>query len=129
MSIRRLLVAMALGAALITSAVPAAAKPVIAGTEKITQLTKKSGVGPHPILRWKKAKDAVRYLVVVQTPKGDPYWVWQGDATRVRLGGGPEDAPKKSDGASLTRKLVWFVVGLDEAGLSVASSDKRPIAR
>jgi len=70
----------------------------------------------------------VRYLVVVQTPKGDPYWTWQGEETRVRFGGGPVGAAQTSDGASLTKKLVWFVVGLDAEGLSVASSPKRPIA-
>jgi hypothetical protein len=121
------------GAALavtILVAVPstAAADPVLPETEEIAQTTKKRGVGPHPVLRWKAVEAATRYLLVVQTPKGDPYWSWQGTETRVRFGGGPLDAPRNSDGATLTRKLVWFVVAFDTDGSIIASSAKRKIA-
>jgi hypothetical protein len=106
----------------------AVAAPVIPGTETIALVTKKDGVGPHPVLRWKSVPDAAHYLLVVQTPKGDPYWSWQGAATRVRFGGGPLDAPERSEGASLTRKMVWLVMAFDDGGAVIASSAKRAIS-
>jgi hypothetical protein len=105
----------------------AAADPVLPDTKEIKQATKKQGAGPHPVLGWKAVAGATRYLLVVQTPKGDPYWSWSGTETRVRLGGGPLDAPKNSPGATLTRKMVWFVVAFDDSGGIIASSAKRKI--
>jgi len=106
----------------------AAADPVLPDTKEIKQTTKKQGAGHHPVLRWRAVSGATRYLLVVQTPKGDPYWSWSGTETRVRFGGGPLDAPKNSPGATLARKMVWFVVAFDDAGGIIASSGKRTIA-
>ena len=124
---RALLGALILSATLGALATPAFAKPVIGGTDKIVQTTKTKRAGSHPILRWKKARGATQYLVVVQTPDKKPYWTWQGTTTNVRLGGGPSKAPATSDGASLTTKLFWFVIALDAEGTAVASSERRPI--
>src|SRR5262249_10310818 len=49
-------------------------KPVYPGAKLITLKTATSGVGAHPILRWKAVTGAAAYQVVVQTPKGQPYW-------------------------------------------------------
>jgi hypothetical protein len=106
----------------------AAADPVLPDTKEIKQTTKKQDAGRHPVLGWKAVSGAARYLLVVQTPKGNPYWSWEGTENRVRLGGGPLDAPNNSPGATLTRKMVWFVVAFDEAGAIIASSAKRTIA-
>ena len=105
-----------------------ASKPVISGTKEIHLSTKTDGVGAHPILRWKAAPGAATYQVVVQTPKGTPYWAARTTETKVRFGGGPLDAPKKTEGAALTTKRMWFVLGLDDAGAVVAASAKRPIS-
>ena len=106
----------------------ASGAPVLPDTKEITQTTKKTSAGRHPVLRWKTVSGAARYLLVVQTAKGDPYWSWSGTDTRVRFGGGPVDAPKDGPGATLTRKMVWFVVAFDDAGAILASSAKRSIA-
>ena len=111
----------------VATAAPVVAKPVLKGPE-IKLLAKQTGVGPHPILRWKAASGAARYLVVVQTPRGRPYWTWQGTETSVRFGGGPLDAPKNTEGASLVGSKVWFVIGFDAQGDAVASSGKRKIS-
>jgi len=115
------------GLTLVTPAVATAA-PVIPDTTTIKLTTKQSDAGPHPTLKWQAVDAAARYLLVVQTPKGDPYWSWQGIDTRVRFGGGPLDAPKNTEGATLTRKMMWFVLAFDDAGDLVASSAKRKLA-
>jgi hypothetical protein len=117
----------ALGLWLATPTVVAAA-PVIPDTDPVTLTTKQTEAGPHPILKWKPVDGASRYLLAVQTPNGDPYWTWSGTETKVRFGGGPLDAPKNTEGATLTRKMVWFVVALDDAGTLIASSEQRKIA-
>jgi hypothetical protein len=105
-----------------------ARKPVYPGAKPITLKTPTSDVGPHPILRWKATVGVATYEVVVQTPKGTPYWAGRTTETQLRFGGGPLDAPKKTEGAALTRNEVWFVLGVDDAGVVVAASSKRPIS-
>ena len=107
----------------------AAAKPVVPDTKAITLSTRKDDAGPHPVLRWKPVGGAAQYVVVVQTPKADPYWIWQGPETRVRFGGGPLDADDATEGAELVGTKVWFVLAYDDGGTLVASSAKRPISR
>jgi hypothetical protein len=127
--VRRLAASIALGTVvLVAPGGVAAAKPVVPGEPEIKLTTRTTDAGPHPILKWKKVRDAEQYQVVVQTPKADPYWMWRGSETRVRFGGGPLDAPKKTEGATLTRKMVWFVYALDAEGDILASSSKRKIA-
>ena len=110
------------------AAASVASRPVIEDTKEITLTTKNDDLGAHPILKWKKVRGATTYIVVVQTPKGAPYWTWQGAETRVRFGGGPLDAPEETEGASLTSKKMWFVIAEDADGSIIASSDKRDIA-
>jgi hypothetical protein len=106
----------------------APAKPVVKGKPEIKLATKTTHAGPHPLLQWKPVTAATGYLVVVQTPKGDPYWTWQGGDTSVLLGAGAPTSPKQSEGASLVRKMRWFVIARNADGSIVASSAKRPIA-
>jgi hypothetical protein len=119
-----------LGAAVLLLGAPTTAlgKPLIAGTKEIRLVTTTTGAGSHPTLQWKPVRDAVEYRVVVQTPKGDPYWTWRGTETRIRFGGGPIDASKRTEGATLTGKKVWFVVAFDANGDAIGSSSKRKIA-
>lgn len=123
-----MLVSAALGTSVFVATAPSAvAKPAIPGVSaEITLRTPEDGVGRHPTLRWKAARDAESYVVVVQTRKGDPYWTWQGDKTSVRLGGG-KATKRSTQGAELAGRHVWFVLGLDADGAVVAASAKRPI--
>jgi hypothetical protein len=107
---------------------PVTAAPVLPDTAPIRLTTPKSDLGSNPVLKWRSVRDAVSYLVVVQTPKGKPYWSWRGIEPRVRLGGGGDDAVEESEGASLQRRMMWFVVAFDADGAAIASSAKRPIA-
>jgi hypothetical protein len=126
---RRVAAVVLLVAALgMTGALPAHAKPVLTGTPEIKLSTPTQDVGNHPVLRWRKVKGAALYVVVVQTPKGAPYWSWQGEATKIRLGGDSDDVVSNSEGASLERRMVWFVAALDGDGIPIASSARRTIA-
>jgi len=121
------LVALVVTGALTLAAPDALAAPVLPATDHLTLRTPTNGGGAHPILRWQAARAADHYLVVVQTPDGDPFWTWQGAATRVRLGGGPLHARASSAGARLETKKVWFVLAFGADGAPVASSTKRSL--
>jgi hypothetical protein len=126
---RRAFVVAVVGAAVLVGASgSAAAKPLISGKPEIKLVTRTTHAGPHPVLQWKAANGATLYLVVVQSTKGVPYWTWQGDATTVRFGGASDSAPKRSEGATLARKMQWFVVAMDAQGSPIASSAKQKIA-
>jgi hypothetical protein len=125
---RRALVCTVLALATLAAGSAAGAAPVLPDTAPIVLRTARNDAGPNPILQWKAARDAASYVVVVQTPKGRPYWTWRGTDTRVRLGGGGDGAVEDSEGASLQRRMVWFVVAFDADGTVIASSAKRPIS-
>jgi hypothetical protein len=125
---RRALACTVVALATLTAGSAAGAAPVLPDTAPIGLRAAKNDAGPNPILQWKAARNAASYVVVVQTPKGRPYWTWRGSDTRVRLGGGGDGAVEDSEGASLQRRMVWFVVAFDAEGAAIASSEKRPIA-
>jgi hypothetical protein len=125
---RRVLTSVTLALAALVS-VPASASaregPVVPGVRSITLTTASKGLGAHPTLRWKPARGVTTYAVFVQSTKGQPYWSWRGAETRVRLGGGDANAVARSEGASLSRPRVWFVLGLDGSGAVVAASTRQ----
>jgi hypothetical protein len=124
----RVVAAIVVAGTVMVASLDASAAPVVPSTESLALRTPTDDLGAHPILRWKAVADADHYLVVVQTPKGAPYWTWQGADTRVRFGGGPLDAPEKSAGARLDKKKVWFVIAYGADGTVIASSAKRALA-
>lgn len=105
-----------------------ASKPVYPGAARISVRAPTTKAGDHPVLRWKSAAGVVAYQLVVQTPKGRPYWTARTTETAVRFGGGPLSSPQQTEGASLTAPMRWFVLGFDAEGHVVAASAKRPIA-
>jgi hypothetical protein len=105
-----------------------AGKPVFPGAKPINLTTKTKGVGAHPILRWKAVGGVTTYVVVVQTAKGSGFWTGRTPDPELRLGGGPLDAPSQAGAAELTKKMKWYVLGLDGAGDVVAASAKRAIS-
>jgi hypothetical protein len=112
------------------SSVPTAAaagEPIVDDTAEIRLLTKSSGGGAHPVLKWKPVAGTASYLVVVRTPGGTPFWTWQGSETSVRLGGGPESAADDTEGAALRTRMVWFVIAFDADRKAIASSVTRRI--
>jgi hypothetical protein len=126
--IRKALLAVAFSAGLL-GALPALPVAAAQSPATITIKTKTHGVGAHPILQWKRVPDAHRYLLSVNTTKGEPYWSWTGSTTKVRFGGGPLASPGRgATGAVLKHKMRWFVIAFDDAGNIVAVSKPRLIA-
>jgi len=106
--------------------VPAVAGESVAGIKKITVLgPPERNAGQTPMFSWKPAPGASTYQVVVLAPDG-PLWAWQGEETKVRLGGLPTKPPAGTSGPVLVAGSCWSVTALDEAGHVVAASSLRP---
>jgi Tol biopolymer transport system component len=80
--------------------------------------------GKTPVFAWKPVRGASTYQLVVLAPDG-PLWAWQGEQTKVRLGGLPGKPPPGLSGPILVAGSCWSVAALDDAGHVVAASDLR----
>jgi hypothetical protein len=104
------------------------ATPRIPGVPALTQRTPTKGGGGRPVLRWKAVRGAVLYQVVVLDASGSPYWAWQGDATKVPMGGAAGAAPRGTPTATVGKGFSWTVAAFDDRHTPLALSARRPLA-
>lgn len=101
------------------------ALPGLGGVVELTTAT--AGGGARPLLEWAAVDGADHYGVYVYAPDDAIYWVWQGTATAVHVGGA-DQLPDTAAGPQVTAGMTWAVVAYDAEQLPIASSERRPIA-
>lgn len=121
--------AVAIGGALV--AMPpahAASKPTF-GLPAVNLLTKTSGVGTHPQLRWKPVTGAVSYRVGVLDARGHAYWSSQVPGTTVTVSAtGKPVAKAAAVGPRIAKNYEWRVAAFDATGKPIALSAERRIS-
>ena len=97
--------------------------PIAQGPAEVIALSVEDGIEPsRPIVSWAPIDGAQRYELLVRTASGELYWVWQGTATTIPIGGAPQLGPNTA-GAALAPGMTWYVVAIGEDGLPIAQSE------
>ncbi len=123
------LAAVAVGCVLVAMpAAHAASKPTF-GLPPVKLVTKTSGVGTHPQLRWKPVTGAVSYRVGVLDAHGHAYWSSQVPGTTVTVSATGKPVAKTAPvGPRIAKNYEWSVAAFDATGKPIALSTERRIS-
>jgi microcystin-dependent protein len=130
-SVRRVVSAVAVAVGCAAFAMPtahAASKPTF-GLPTVPLVTKTSGVGTHPQLRWKPVTGAVSYRVAVLDAHGHAYWSSEVPATTVTVSATGKPVSKTAAaGPRIAKNYQWSVAAFDATGKPIALSAQRRIS-
>lgn len=129
--IRRLatVIAVVLGCYVVPTGLADASMQSRFGLRSVHLLTKTTGVGIHPQLRWKPVPGAARYRVGLLDARRHAYWSWDGTTSHVTVSATGERVRGSSpSGPRIGKHYRWSVAAFNAAGKPIALSALRSIS-
>lgn len=108
------------------AAVEEGERPDIPGLDGVVELHEPEG-DAVPVFSWEPFDGADTYVLSVFDAEGRAYWMWEGSATSIPLGGGEEPADPGAGGPTVDEGFTWMVAALGEGGEPLAVSAREPI--